>query len=288
MGLLSRQQIDKFWQDGVLLVPNAIDEPQLAKLRSQVNAWVDESRQHLDDYGVTIDGRPRFDLQPGHNADAPALRRVQSPEEVSEVFADTMRNARTVDYCADLIGPNLRFHHGKVNSKMPGSATQIKWHQDFPFEPMTNDDMVTCLLFIDEVTLENGPLEILPGTHKGPLFSHWQNGVFVGAVDDSIIAPHRPKIQKCTGEAGTVCLMHARLLHGSAPNLSKTPRTLYITTYYAEDAIELSPNHLPSSLTHELVRGEVSGRVRCTPYDMELPAVPEATSFFAQQAEAEK
>lgn len=171
---------------------------------------------------------------------------------------------------------------------MPGSATQIKWHQDFPFEPMTNDDMVTCLLFIDEVTLENGPLEILPGTHKGPLFSHWQNGVFVGAVDDSIIAPHRPKIQKCTGEAGTVCLMHARLLHGSAPNLSKTPRTLYITTYYAEDAIELSPNHLPSSLTHELVRGEVSGRVRCTPYDMELPAVPEATSFFAQQAEAEK
>ncbi|MGB0785942.1 MAG: phytanoyl-CoA dioxygenase family protein [Alphaproteobacteria bacterium] len=288
MGLLSRQQIDKFWQDGVLLVPNAVDEPQLTKLRSQVNAWVDESRQHLDDYGVTIDGRPRFDLQPGHNADAPALRRVQSPEEVSEVFADTMRNARTVDYCADLIGPNLRFHHGKINSKMPGSATQIKWHQDFPFEPMTNDDMVTCLLFIDEVTLENGPLEILPGTHKGPLFSHWQNGVFVGAVDDSIIAPHRPKIQKCTGEAGTVCLMHARLLHGSAPNLSKTPRTLYITTYYAEDAIELSPNHLPSSLTHELVRGEVSGRVRCTPYDMELPAVPEATSFFAQQAEAEK
>ncbi len=288
MGLLSRQQIDKFWQDGVLLVPNAVDEPQLTKLRSQVNAWVDESRQHLDDYGVTIDGRPRFDLQPGHNADAPALRRVQSPEEVSEVFADTMRNARTVDYCADLIGPNLRFHHGKINSKMPGSATQIKWHQDFPFEPMTNDDMVTCLLFIDEVTLENGPLEILPGTHKGPLFSHWQNGAFVGAVDDSIIAPHRPKIQKCTGEAGTVCLMHARLLHGSAPNLSKTPRTLYITTYYAEDAIELSPNHLPSSLTHELVRGEVSGRVRCTPYDMELPAVPEATSFFAQQAEAEK
>ena len=81
-------------------------------------------------------------------------------------------------------------------------------------------------------------------------------------------------------------MMHASLLHGSAPNLSEKPRTLYISTYYAEDAIELSPNHLPSKLTHELVRGEASGRVRCTPYEMQLPEVPKGTSFFAQQAEA--
>lgn len=81
--------------------------------------------------------------------------------------------------------------------------------------------------------------------------------------------------------------MHANLLHGSAPNLSDHSRTLYIATYYAEDAIELSPNHLPSTLTHELVRGEVSGRVRCTTYEMELPAVPKATSFFAQQEGAD-
>jgi phytanoyl-CoA hydroxylase len=81
--------------------------------------------------------------------------------------------------------------------------------------------------------------------------------------------------------------MHASLLHGSTPNLSDRPRTLYITTYYAEDAIELSPNHLPSKLTHELVRGEVSGRVRCSNYDMALPAVPKSTSFFAQQEGAD-
>lgn len=76
--------------------------------------------------------------------------------------------------------------------------------------------------------------------------------------------------------------------NGSAPNLSNKSRTLYISTYYAEDAIELSPNHLPSTLTHELVRGEASGRVRCSTYDMQLPEVPKGTSFFAQQASAEK
>ena len=283
MEFLSQEQKDIFWRDGVLVVENAVKIDELVSIKAAFANWVKESRSKNSDYGETLDGRPRFDLQPGHSSDAPGLRRVQSPEEVSDVFAGIMRNAATVDFCAELIGPSIRFHHGKINSKLPGTATQVKWHQDFPFEPMTNDDMITTLLFMDDVTLDNGPLEVLPGTHKGPIHSHWHDGVFRGAVHDTVIDAQRDKIVKCVGKAGSVCLMHANLLHGSAPNLSDQPRTLYITTYYAEDSIELSPNHLPSTLTHELVRGEVSGRVRCTPYEMELPDVPKGTSFFAQQ-----
>ncbi len=283
MNKLTQSQKDQFWRDGVLVVENAVDPQDLASLKKQFATWVEQSRQEADDYGETLDGRPRFDLQPGHCSKRPALRRVQSPEEVSKAYANVMRNAHMVDYCAELIGPAIRFHHGKVNSKLPGTATQVKWHQDFLFQPMTHHDMITCLLFVDEVTLENGPLEVLPGTHKGPLYSHWHNGVFTGAVSDEIIEPQKHNVVKCTGPAGAVCLMHVNLLHGSAPNLSDKPRTLYITTYYGEDAIELSENHLPSKFTHELVRGEASGRVRCVPYEMELPAVPKATSFFAQQ-----
>jgi phytanoyl-CoA hydroxylase len=286
--ILSQNQKKQFWTDGFLLVENAINDRQLKNLKKTFLDWVNESRNYKTDYGETMDGRPRFDLQPGHSSDVPGLRRIQSPEEISEVFADVMRNGRSVDMCAELIGQGIRFHHGKVNSKLPGTATKVNFHQDFPFEPMTNDDMITCLLFIDDVTLENGPLEVVPGTHKGPLYSHWHNGIFTGSVSDEILAEHEDKIIRCTGKAGSVCLMHASLLHGSAPNLSNKSRTLYISTYYAEDAIELSPNHLPSTLTHELVRGEASGRVRCSSYDMQLPEVPKGTSFFAQQASAEK
>lgn len=162
MEYLTQDQKDSFWRDGYLVVQDAIGPEELNRLRAEFSGWVEESRVHDGDYGETMDGRPRFDLQPGHSPETPGLRRVQSPEEVSEVFADTMRNAATVDYCAELIGPSVRFHHGKVNSKLPGTATQVKWHQDFPFEPMTNTDMITALLFIDEVTLDNGPLEVLP------------------------------------------------------------------------------------------------------------------------------
>ena len=283
MSFLTQEQKDTFWQTGFLVIEDAVTTEELEGLRKVFSRWVEDSRQYKSDYGETLDGRPRFDLQPGHSAEKPGLRRIQSPEEVSDLFANIMRNAATVDFCAELIGPSIRFHHGKVNSKLPGTATQVKWHQDFPFEPMSNDDMITALLFVDDVTLENGPLEVLPGTHKGPIHSHWHKGVFTGSVDQGIIDVQNNKIVKCTGKAGSVCLMHARLLHGSAPNLSDSPRTLYITTYYAEDAIELSPNHLPSTLTHELVRGEVSGRVRCSPYEMAVPALPEGTSFFSQQ-----
>jgi len=285
---LTQDQKDTFWRDGALVVANALAPEELERLKDVFSEWVEDSRSHNEDFGATLDGRARFDLQPGHSAEHPGLRRVQSPEEVSVAYADVMHSAPFVDYCADLIGPAIRFHHGKINSKLPGTATQVKWHQDFPFQPMTNDDMITCLLFVDEVTLNNGPLEMLPGSHKGPLHSLWHDGVFTGAVDETIIEEQRNNIVECTGPAGSVCLMHGNLLHGSAPNLSDQPRTLYIATYYAEDAIELSPNPLPSRFSHELVRGTASGNVRCTSYEMELPAVPKATSFFAQQEGADE
>ena len=284
--MLSPEQVDAFWRDGVVVAEDAVTAEQLAALRAVFDGWVEESRAHAEDYGETVDGRARFDLQPGHSPETPGLRRVQSPEEVSDVYAGVMREAATVDMVADLIGPNLRFHHGKVNSKLPGTATQVKFHQDFPFQPMSNDDIITCLLFLDDVTLENGPLEVVPGSHLGPLYSHWHAGRFTGAVADDVTAEVAQKAVPCTGKAGSVCLMHSSLLHGSAPNLSDGPRTLYITTYYAEDAVELSPNALPSTLTHELVRGEVTGRIRCSSYEMQLPEIPEGTSFFAQQEAA--
>ena len=283
--MLTKAQIDLFWKDGVITVENAVTPYQLKCLQDTFADWVEDSRKHKKDFGEVLDGRPRFDLEPGHSNEVPALRRVQSPEEISSAYADVMRNSKIVDFAADLVGPSIRFHHGKVNSKLPGSATKVKFHQDFSFQPMTNDDMITALLFVDDVTLDNGPLEVVPGSHKGPLYPHWHNDNFTGAVADTVVDENKENIIKCIGPKGSVCLMHASLLHGSAPNLSSEPRTLYIITYYAEDAIELSPNHLPSTLTHELIRGKVSGKVRCSSYTMLIPEVPKGTSFFSQQAE---
>ena len=282
--LLSADQIQDFWRDGYLLVKNALTSVELGALQQEFDGWVAESRQHDKPWGIIADGRPRFDLEPGHTAERPALRRVNSPTEISASYDQVMSESRIPALVADLIGPNVKFHHAKINSKLPGAATLVKWHQDFPFTPHSNDDLVTALIFVDEVTAENGPLEVLPGSHKGPLYELWHDGRFTGAVDQALEADMRAKSVQCIGPAGSVCFMHTRLLHGSAPNRSQQARTLFICVYSAEDSVPLSPNPLPSSHEGRIVHGERTGRVRCVSNELPLPQLPKQASFFAQQA----
>jgi len=256
----------------------------LRAMQDDFSSWVEESRDHSEPYGETINERPRFDLEPGHRADKPGLRRVNAPVEVSEAYYQAMTSSRMTDCVADLIGPNVKFHHSKINSKLPGGETAVKWHQDFPFTPHTNDDIVTALLMIDEVTLENGPLEVVPGSHKKEIHGLWHDGVFTGSVADDVAEASAPKAIRCIGPAGSVCLMHTRLLHGSTANLSEDPRTLFICVYTAEDAVPVSPSPMPTKYEGMVVCGEKTNMVRTVPYRLELPQLPSTASFFDQQA----
>lgn len=276
--------IEQYRRDGYLVLEDALTPEQLDSLRQVFDAWVDDSRAETAAYGLTADGRPRFDLEPGHRSDRPALRRVASPLELSDDYLAVSRSSRAVDAVAQLIGPNVEFNNSKINSKQPGAATHVKFHQDFLFQPHSNEDLVAVLYFLDDVTLDNGPLTVVPGSHHGPMYDHWHDGVFTGAVDPSIAVQAKSQAVACVGPAGTACLMHTRLLHGSDPNLTDNPRTLFIAEYRSEDAVPLSTNHLPSSYEGELVRGERTGRVRTTPFEMVIPEVPKGASFFEQQA----
>ena len=285
-GPLSPEEIDSYWADGYLFVEHAITPEQLEGIVADFDAWVEESREHSEPYGDTLAGRPRFDLAPEHTAETPRLRRVASPVEVSDSYLAVMRDSRALDAAVQLIGPNVEFNNSKVNAKQPGASTEVKYHQDFLFQPHSNEDLIAVLFFLDDVTLENGPLNVVPGTHRGELFDHWHDGVFTGAVSPQVEADHVAGVVPIHGPAGSACLMHTRLLHGSAPNTSDRPRTLFISEYRAEDSKPLQVNHLPSIHEGELVRGERTNRVRCSTYDMEFPEVPTGASFFSQQAKA--
>ena len=281
---LTPEQYDSFWRDGYVLAENALTPEELGALQGEFDDWVAESRGHNKPWGKIMDGRPRFDLEPGHSAERPALRRVNSPTEISGNYDAVMASSRVPAMVADLVGPNVKFHHAKINSKLPGAATQVKWHQDFPFTPHSNDDLVTALIFVDEVTAANGPLQVLAGSHRGPLLDLWHDGRFTGAVTQSLEGDMVARARQCIGLAGSVCFMHTRLLHGSGPNVSQQARTLFICVYSAEDAIPLSPNPLPSSHEGRIVQGTRSGRVRCVANELPLPQLPTTASFFGQQA----
>jgi len=284
MEALSKEQKEQFWRDGYLVVENAIEPRVLDGMKGDFSNWVEESRSHSAAYGETLDGRPRFDLEPAHSAEKPGLRRVNAPVEVSKAYYEAMASSRKTDCVAELIGPNIKLHHTKINSKLPGGATAVKWHQDFPFTPHSNDDVITALLMVDDVTEENGPLEVVAGSHTGAIHGLWHDGVFTGSVADDVAAECQSTALTCTGPAGSVCLMHTRLLHGSAPNRSKNSRTLFISVYSAEDAVPYSPNPVPTKYEGLVVLGEKTNKVRSVPYEIELPQKPSTASFFDQQA----
>lgn len=286
--MIEQWQIAQFQRDGYLVVEGVFSPAELADLQADFTGWVEESRRYQAAYGETADGRPRFDLERDHSPTHPSLRRVSSPTEISAAYRRAALGSNMAEIAAALIGGSgLRFHHSKINSKLPHTATEVKWHQDFPFTPHSNDDIVTALLMVSDVTAENGPLNVIPGSHKGPLWPHWQQERFTGAVADEVVAAHCREPHACFGPAGSVCFMHTRLLHASSANHTERPRTLFISVYAAEDALPYGENPLPSAHAGLLVAGTESGMVRSTANALRLPQKPRGASFFVQQAGAD-
>ena len=188
MSVLTDAQRKVFAETGYLLLEDAVTPSQLVALQRDMHAWTEESRAHADNYGDTINHRPRFDLDPTHGPQHPALRRVNAPIEVSASHFEVATDSRMVDAVADLIGPDVKLHHSKTNSKQPSTVTAVKYHQDFAFTPHSNDDVVTALLFLDDIDESNGALEVVPGSHRGPLHSIWRGEQFNGFIDDAINA----------------------------------------------------------------------------------------------------
>ncbi|HEX9584658.1 MAG TPA: phytanoyl-CoA dioxygenase family protein [Gammaproteobacteria bacterium] len=276
---------DAFRRDGWLVVDNAVTDQQLAALRNALSGWVEESRRYPGAFGETVDGRPRFDVAGSHCAEAPALRRVDNPQEIDAVYAEVAFDSAMVDLVNDLIGPNLKFHHAKINLKQPGTETRVDWHQDFSYTPHTNDHVVTALLMLDDMREDNGCLMVVRGSHLADQKSLWQGGVFTGKVSDEESRAAAARATPVTGTAGDVCLMHTKLLHASEPNRSERPRGLYICVYSAADAWPLVPSPLPNRFEGRILRGEPSRTARLDPGSVELPAAYRAASFFEVQEE---
>ena len=286
MAALTREQTEAFWRDGFLVAENAVTPAQLAALRAEIASWVEASRAHRAPFGPpTVDGRPRFDMGAEHSAEKPALRRINNPSDISPAYLEAMRDSRMTDMVADLIGPDGKFHHCKIHLKLMGAKTEVLYHQDFAYTPHTNDDVVTALLFLDDIDDTNGALTVVPGSHRGPMHSLFDGERFTGAVapatETALLAQSIP----CYGPAGAVCLMHTKLAHGSAANSGDRPRGLYIAVYTAADAIPLARNPMPSTHEGEVIRGKPARFARLTETRVELPQQPKTASFFTVQGQ---
>jgi len=204
--------------------------------------------------------------------------------DISEAYRNYLWDGRIADAVADLIGPDVKFHHCKLNIKLPGMATRVDWHQDHPYDPHTNDDMLAALTMLDDTSEANGCIRVVPSSHREH-HSLFRDGVFVGKVDDAMAAEFERRSVPAEGQAGDVVFMHTWCMHGSAPNLADKPRRLLICDYTAADAFWITPPMVPSVHSGRVVRGKPSRVVRLKAGILEVPPHYEADSFFTVQGQ---
>lgn len=273
---LDQDQITAYQEDGYIAVQGVLTEEEVGELRAVTDEFVARSREVTDHTDV-------FDLEPGHSAASPRLRRLKHPHKQHPTYDRVLRNDRILDIVSQLIGDGVRFQNTKLNLKSPEFGSPVEWHQDWAFYPHTNDDVLAVGVAIDDMMLVNGCLMVVPGSHRGPLHSHHQDGYFVGAVPPNGLAEQAVPIEL---RAGGISVHHARLLHGSAPNNSDRPRRFLLLEYVAADAWPLVGTTDWNELNQRLLRGEpvLSPRLEQVPVVLPEPTHPRGGSIYEVQS----
>jgi phytanoyl-CoA hydroxylase len=265
--MLSQREIDFYRTNGYLAVDGVLSEAEVAEGRRIVEEFVERSRTVTEHDAV-------FDLEPGHTRERPRLRRLKEPVAQHPFFDAVMRKAAVLDVIADLMGPAIRSQGSKLNMKSADFGSPVEWHQDFAFYPHTNDDLLACGVALDDCTLENGCLMVVPGSHHGPILDHHQDGVFAGAIDPDDPRAGLARAVPVLVKAGGMSIHHVRLLHGSAPNRSAAPRRLLLLQYAAVDAWPLMGVSDWSAYNERILRGAPTSEARMIDLRPRLPLPP--------------
>jgi ectoine hydroxylase-related dioxygenase (phytanoyl-CoA dioxygenase family) len=205
-------------QDGYLLMRRVVPAEVLRQLVAEIESL--------------LEGRPEEDR---HTF---AKSRGETSYAVRHFFMDCPRAkeiaAKTVvvELAQAALGTNARLVRSLLFSKPPGANWRVPWHQDLtiavskkmelpqwgPWSVKSGivhvqpplDVMRQCLslrIHLDDCTLKDGPLRVLPGSHQRGA----DNSSHVGEVI-------------CEASAGDVLIMRPLLMHRSLPAAGGGPR----------------------------------------------------------------
>ena len=250
--VLTESQRGYYLEHGYLFIEKFIGDEWLERLRA-------ETYRHLEASRAVTQSNDLYDLAPVHTKEVPCIRRFHNPEH-EQIFWDFANDA-IADMAADLLGPDVLFHHGKINFKWPGAGetNAVAWHQDAAFYPLTNYNSVAIGCYLEDTTPDHGPLQVVKGSHNGEIFTHYdENREWAGQInpqDEAAIAPST--IVSMPGSAGSITVHNVRSLHGSLPSQAANMRPLLVNAYTAADAF---PYAVEATNYGRRYRGVVRGK----------------------------
>lgn len=232
--------VDAWRRDGFLHVPGVFDADRLAELRS----WVDDvATRPYGDGGL---------LQHYEVGDAgPQIARSENLLDHGG-FRDLIAQGTLVEMGGRLLGEPIVLYKEKINYKLSGGAGFVA-HQDAPAYKFV-DMHLTCMVAIDDATLDNGCLEAVAGLHDELLPDDGDGcvdpNVAVGL--DWLALPMR---------AGDLLWFHSLAPHRSGPNLTSTTRRALFCTYNAAREGDLREQYYADKLRYFAETGAPSTRV---------------------------
>jgi ectoine hydroxylase len=205
---------------------------------------VEKLRQAVD--RISTQDRPEI----VYEADQPVVRALHGCHRFDEVCERVVRLPLFVDLAETLLGGPAYVYQFKVNMKQPFEGAAWPWHQDFIFwhreDGMAAPDAVNVAVFLDDVSTDNGPLRVIPGSHELGIVdggaaaaapSHdWRRHV-AATLEYTIPAEVAEPLaagsgtELLTGPAGTVVAFHPNIVHSSSNNASPHRRAVLLITY---------------------------------------------------------
>lgn len=161
---------------------------------------------------------------------------------IIEPELDALRtDQRMLQIIKPLLGDSIRQLTNHLHWKPPGTTVSVNFHTDRVnrkpdghFRDLGNAFVQTAIA-IDPMTPDNGPLLVVPGSHKSAKEMREDEGNYGdGHPDRSILAQKgftEEDLYPVIAEAGDVVLWHPDTIHGSDQNNSDIDRCIYINGY---------------------------------------------------------
>ena len=208
-------------ESGYLVVENAVDPHLLQQMRDalerietsvaeeslppNLRRWITLERDRVDRY---------FD-----RVESTTISNIMEVPLFDPVFRDLIIYPRVLDILEAVFeSREFSFHNYKCICKMPGGQAPFRWHRDLPYLEHTSPNLITCMLCIDSMTVENGGTVVCPGSHHVPYEEVKADDM---DMPESAVPKHRVTVA-CP--AGSAVLFHINIVHGGGPNLSGAKR----------------------------------------------------------------
>ena len=240
-------QVEHFLERGWLLT-HTLDADGVAELQG----WVDFVASWPDDGDGWMHHREMTD-------DGPKLCRSENIIPFHDGLRALLTSGSLLDTASSLLGERAVLYKEKVNYKLPGGAGYAP-HQDAPAYPFIASH-VSCMVAVDDATLENGCLEVVEGMHKEVLPMDDAGCIRADIVESMKWVPVEVP-------AGSTLWFHSRTPHRSGPNESPIPRRALYPTYNALSEGDLRADYYAEKLARfSAGSGRADGKVQVSLID---------------------